>query len=447
MYEKKEGICIETIKNICTQLQATNSKKEKESILRYNENVRGFKEILYFLLNPYIITGISTKKINKDIGKIPNINYSELLDIGSARDTYYGMSNLMNYLKVNNTGRDIDVSVCEYYFTNFDAEMQSFIKSIITKTLRLGCDSKTVNKVYGKDFIPEYEVQQAYSIEKYPLKQNEWFSLSEKQNGIRGSFVDGKILSRQGQEIIGLNHIVEDIYSLGLENYFIDGELKRKNVDNISDNENFRIGTGILNSDATEKPEIYFTVFDVFPAIEFKNGQSNDTYKKRKETLYALKEKIRSNNTANLDVVEIYYEGSDQSEIEKWLDVAVDQDKEGLMLNKDTVYKCKRHNGILKVKRFYTVDLEIVKIEEGSGRLQGTLGAIVVDYKGNEVNVGSGFTDGQRSEMWSYKDELIGRIIEVKYKEESQDKKTGLYSLQFPIFVMLREDGKQVSYN
>jgi hypothetical protein len=43
-------------------------------------------------------------------------------------------------------------------------------------------------------------------------------------------------------------------------------------------------------------------------------------------------------------------------------------------------------------------------------------------------------------------DELIGRVIEVKYKEESNDKKTGLFSLQFPIFVSLREVGKEVSY-
>ena len=35
----------------------------------------------------------------------------------------------------------------------------------------------------------------------------------------------------------------------------------------------------------------------------------------------------------------------------------------------------------------------------------------------------------------------------VKYKEESKDKKTKLISLQFPTFVCIREDGKEVSYN
>lgn len=389
------------------------------------------------MLNPFIITGISTKKINKKVGIIPNVNYSS---VGS-------MHNLLEYLMINNTGRDIDISICESVFTNYDPEMQEFIKSIITKTLRLGIDSKTANKVYGKDFIPEYDVQQAYSIDKYPLKNNEWFSLSEKQNGNRGSYVDGKLISRQGQEYSRLDHIISDLESLDLQGYFVDGELKRKNIDGISDNENFRIGTGILNSDSSDKSEIYFTIFDIFPANEFANGESKLTYKKRKEQLNQLRKTIKSQEIQNLAIVDMYYEGTDQSEIDKWLNFAVSNDKEGLMLNKDVIYKCKRHSGILKVKRFYNIDLKIIGYEEGSGRLTGTLGALVVDYKGNPVNVGSGYSDELRSQLWNMRDDLIGKIIEVKYKEESMDKTTKLPSLQFPIFVQMRLDKDEVSYS
>jgi DNA ligase-1 len=56
-------------------------------------------------------------------------------------------------------------------------------------------------------------------------------------------------------------------------------------------------------------------------------------------------------------------------------------------------------------------------------------------------------SDEQREDFWSRRDEMPGRVIEVKYKEESSDKKTGLLSLQFPIFVTLREEGKDVSYD
>ena len=124
----------------------------------------------------------------------------------------------------------------------------------------------------------------------------------------------------------------------------------------------------------------------------------------------------------------------------------VREDKEGLMLNLDVPYKCKRHNGILKVKRFYTMDLQITGCEEGAGRLAGTLGAFTVDYKGNEIRVGSGFTDEQRMEFWTNRDALVGLLCEVKYKEISYDKNTGAESLQFPVFVALRRDKDDVSF-
>ena len=93
------------------------------------------------------------------------------------------------------------------------------------------------------------------------------------------------------------------------------------------------------------------------------------------------------------------------------------------------------------------MDLPVIEVLEGEGRLKGTFGAFVVKYKNNTVNVGSGFDDETRKQIWEDKDNLIGRIIEVKYKEISKDKKTGLESLQFPIYVGLREGGKRVSYD
>ena len=92
------------------------------------------------------------------------------------------------------------------------------------------------------------------------------------------------------------------------------------------------------------------------------------------------------------------------------------------------------------------MDLHILRCEEGSGRLAGTLGAFVLDYKGNEVNVGSGFSDEQRTAFWAAKDEMPGRLCEVKYKEISNDKNTGAESLQFPVFISIRTDKDEVSY-
>lgn len=432
------------LKKLCDELMSTSSKNAKTSIITRNKDNQLFTDVLYFLFNTYITTGLSTKKINKNVGVINGVNYvdcltSELYPLGDIR-------NLLEYIKANNTGRDYDISMCESYFTNFEPDMQSFIKSILTKSLKLGFDSKTVNKVMGKGFIPEHEVQQAYSIDKYNLKKEEWFSLSEKMNGIRGSYVDGKFLSRQGLEIEGLDHIINEIETIGLADSFIDGELIRINSDGIPDNENFRLTTSIINSDSSDKSGIKFVIFDFMPAHEFENGESKLTYKDRLNLLYDLKDNIQMTDLDHIEVVDLIYAGTDQSKIELYLNEMVAKDKEGLMLNRDMVYKCKRHNGILKIKRFYTMDLPVIGFEKGTGRLSDTLGAFVVDFKGNKVNVGSGFSDEQRNDFWNNREDLIGRIVEVKYKEISSDK-SGVQSLQFPTFVDIREVGKKVSYN
>ncbi len=148
----------------------------------------------------------------------------------------------------------------------------------------------------------------------------------------------------------------------------------------------------------------------------------------------------------NISVVDIFYQGTDQSKIWKWLSYAEENDFEGVVLNLDAPYQCKRTKDLIKVKKFYNVDLKIVGYEEGSGKLSGTLGTLIVDFKGNNVKVGSGLNDATRTELWNNRDTLIGKIVEVKYKEISKDKKTNKESLQFPIFVSIRADKDEVSY-
>ena len=423
------------VRDVFNTLSQTASTLAKRDILSGNSDSDRFKAFINYLLNPFLITGISTKKITKITDKPPTMIFSSFLE-------------MMDYILTNNTGSDEVIANINHFLSACDLDMRDFYTSIITKSARLGCDIKSVNKAFGFEFIPQWEVQQSYNIDKSPLKENEWFALTEKLNGVRGTYYEGKIISRQGKELIGLEHITDDIDQLfeKAENWVIDGELVRFNSDGLSDNENFRIGTGIISRDDANKSSIRFTIFDVLPKSEFIAGESELLYKDRLSVLNELRDKAIALSLSNISVVENLYAGTDTSKIDELLSVMVDEGREGLMLNRDSRYYRKRHNGILKVKRFYTIDLKVLEVEEGSGRLTGMLGAFVVDYKGNVVNVGSGMTDDQRVEFWQIRHSLPGRGIEVKYKEESSDKKTGLFSLQFPIFVSLREEGKEESY-
>ena len=162
--------------------------------------------------------------------------------------------------------------------------------------------------------------------------------------------------------------------------------------------------------------------------------------------MYQIQQTIQGNpQFSNIRLVDFLYEGTDHSKIEYWTNKMTEQGFEGCMVARDVPYYCKRHNGLLKSKLFSNLDLEIVGYEAGEGKYEGMLGAFIVQFKDNTVKVGSGLSDDQRKEFWDIKEDLIGRIVEVKYKEISKDKTTGKESLQFPIFQRLREVGKEPS--
>ncbi len=428
---------MEEIITLFKKIQITNGLNDKKAIIVENKDNELFKKCLRFLLDGNIITGISNSKVSK-------ISPSTTVDC--AKHPLNSFEEVMEYLEEYNTGRDEDIANVKsfLYGVNVNKDDFMFYIQMITKKFRLGVDAKTVNKCIP-GLIPSWEVQLGSAYDKLKLKDGEWYSLSHKINGNRASFYHDKLISRQGKEFIGMRHIISDLKQLGM-GWFYDGELVRKNFDNLSDGENFRIGTGIINSDAEEKEEIKFVIFDYFPESEVAKGTSTAKYKTRRKQLNALREVIAEKELKNIEVVTMVYEGTDQAQIMKWLDYAVDMGWEGLMLNKDAVYKCKRTTDLIKIKRFYSMDLPVIEVLEGEGRLKGTLGALVVQYKNNTINVGSGFDDETRKKFWSNKEELIGRVIEVKYKEITKDKKTGLESLQFPIYMTIRELDKCVSY-
>lgn len=436
--------------NVINSLRTESSSKAKENILTGNINNELLKSILNFVYNPYILTGISKSRIidiqlTKDIVKMlpPNIpeNIVELID----------------YIKNNNTGRNVDLYICKQSIILISSqseskeEMQEFLYDIISKSLKTGCTAKTLNKIYGLDFIPLWEVQQGYPVDKAKLKGDEYISISQKLNGIRGTYIDSKIISRQGIEIEGLEHIISDIKKilqlyLCNNNYVIDGELIRNNVHNtLSDNDNFRLTTSVVNGN-NNKEEIQFIIFDILHKEWFLDYNFCPNYSERRKILEKLQNFIKDNDIKNIAVVPLLYEGFDHSNISKYLKQMDSEGKEGCMVNLDVPYYRKRHKGILKVKTFKTCDLQIVGYEEGNGLFSGKLGSIVVDLNGNNVNVGTGLTEEQRNFYWKYRDSLIGKIAEVKYKEVSKDK-TGKESLQFPIFVCIREEGKEISMN
>ena len=421
---------MEEIIKIINQLREESSTNGKLKILKDNSDNELLKKVLEYTYNPFKKYGVTEKVLIPTNEEFNNIELFQLLDLLSNSHINDSLrKTVKSFLGSIQFKEERDLYVC-----------------MLLKDLKIGCNSKTINKAIPK-LIPEFNIQQAYPLDKYPFKKKEWFVLEEKLNGINCSYVNGIMLSRQGKEIINLSHLTKELEQLSFKNYYFNGELVRHNDGELTNGENFRETTSIVNSDAEDKTNIDLIVFDLLPLEEFYEGKSKLKYKDRLNQLKQLEKEAEEKGLVHLYIPKIYYEGDDNTVINKYLDQATQEDKEGLMCIKNGVWKNKRSSTILKVKKFMNADCEIIGYEEGTGRLEGKLGAFVIDYKGNKVNVGSGYTDEERIEFWQHRDDYIGRILQVKFKEETKDKKTGLVSIQFPIYQCIREIGKEVSYN
>lgn len=420
------------------KLQSISGAKAKCDFIKSHDEDPYFKRFLYFALNPLITYNISKKSLDKLMSG-NNTDGQKLIFFNDIFECCEHLSRL----------RSMDDATLRQIKTLLDMkypeqEEKELYMQLLSKTVRLGITGKTINKIIP-NLIPEWEVQQAYPVDKYPLKTGTEFWLTQKLNGARATLYEGQLLARSGMPYKGLEHITEALSWLRVAGFVADGELTLRDKGSLSDNEAFRVATGVLNSDSVNKTVICYTIFDMIPVKDFDALKPQVTYKYRRDILNQFAERIADTDGA-VKVLPVLYHGTDQSKIEELLEQMVREDKEGLMINTDAPYRRTRHKGILKVKRFYTMDLPIIRCEEGTGRLSGTLGAFVLKYKENEVKVGSGFTDEQREQFWNNRDDMEGLLCEVKYKEISQDKGTGLESLQFPVFVGIRTDKTEVSY-
>lgn len=429
--------------SIFEQIKSVSGKKEKEKILEKYGNEVLFKEMLMFLYNPYIVTGLKEKKLNKEVGC-------------TVTESFHNVYELIIYLKRNNTGRDVDVANVLNYINKFrDNEIvYGFLVKFVTKEYKCGITASTINKVYGKGFIPEHEILLAKKWESEHHKIDGDFIVTTKLDGLRATaFKENgkvKVYARSGIPIEGLVEVEEALMMNDFpDNTVYDGELLNINTDNLASKDLFRATQSKIRKDGIKK-DVEFHIYDTLPIREFRDGISKENALSRKLAIESYILTYRANKTTKHDIiirVPMLYIGKDKTKVQELLKEAIINKQEGVMINVvDSKYECKRSSNLLKAKEFNTVDLVVCGFEEGHGKNKGTLGAIICDYKGYSLKVGSGFTDSDRQEIWENKDKYLLSIAEIQYFEESTNDK-GELSLRFPVFVQIRWDKDSVSYN
>lgn len=429
--------CLKCISSIFQDIANTPGRLDKEQILNDNKDNLLFKECLRFLLDTYTVTGISKAKLSKKL----NLN----LETYECINLYY----LMDYIRKNNTGKDSDIIVVQK-FMRANKEVEDFIFGLITKSLKIGVSKKTANSVYGDTFVDDFKVMKSTNYEEVANEFNEkaekeGYAIYIKENGIRGEIIKSdssiKIRSRQGLYVDGLVDLEEAF--INAPNGLYEGEILAIGV--FKDSNEQCQKTRSLYSKNGIKHGLKIKLFDYVSLEDMHQCKNKVPTHKRKEF---IKKVVNELNSEFVEYIEPIYIGKDISMIDVKLKEIISNKLEGISCNILTSpYEFKRSKWAVKVKEFHTIDLEIVGIYEGDSKYKGKMGGMTIKYKNNTVDVGSGWSDLEREYYWNKKEEFIGRILEVKYKDETVDESTGLPSLQFPIKVCVREIGKEVSYH
>jgi DNA ligase-1 len=353
---------------------------------------------------------------------------------------------LRNRDLTGNAARDaVDALVAQATQT----EWNGWYRRILIKDLRCGTSEKTINKVVEKKYaqyaIPIFGCQLAHDSANHESKVSGKKLIEVKLDGVRVLTVvrsDGRVdmFSRNGKELVNFPHIVEQLSNV-VKTYGTD-----KNIDVVLDGEIMSSSFQDLMKQVHRKDNVaagdaILNLFDVIPLADFEKGVWNKSQSDRSDMVYYW-HKTYKDMLPNVAVVGHELVDLDTTEGQvRYKEInakAIAGGYEGIMLkDPEAPYECKRSAAWLKLKPFIEVSLAIVEVEEGTGRNIDKLGAFVCegedDGKLIRVNVGSGFSDDNRSTYWSGRDNLIGNIVEVRADAVTQNQ-DGSYSLRFPRF-------------
>ena len=438
---------------IIKQLEADNSRLAKEQVLlsAMEEGLDEFFAGVRMALDPLYTFGVKQVPESKVNGQ--GLKWEIFLDLAEKLN------------KRELTGHDArDAILLTRDIATMD-QWNMFYRRILIKDLRCGVSEKTVNKV-AKQFpqysIPIFTCPLAHDSANHEKKMIGKKQVEVKLDGVRvitiiqgdtshGKFSRVEMFSRNGKQFHNFGHIISEIEEVVKDNpppydLVLDGEVMSANFQDLMKQ--------VHRKDGKQSKDAVLHLFDMCPLSEFQKGMWDKTQSFRSQAVKAWvdqhKDVLKHVQTLDWEDVNLdTQEGQDRFvELNK---AAVDGGYEGVMIkDPEAPYECKRTHSWLKAKPFIEVTLNVVAVEEGTGRNEGRLGAVIVEGEDDgynyKLNCGSGFTDSQRDEFWIERDSLIGNLIEIRADARTKSQDSETYSLRFPRFKCFRgfEAGEKV---
>ena len=424
---------------IIKELEKTASRLDKEAIIKREAEASNieFFEGCKLALDNMITFGV--KQINekdKDDGQ------------GLSWEGFLQLTNALMLRQL--TGNDAQTAIAHARMKATRDQWNNWYKLILQKDLRAGFSEKTINKVVEKKYdksysIPQFVVQLAHDSANHESKVTGQKLIEVKLDGVRVIAIvypTGlvSLFSRNGKSLDNFPLVEQQLARhafMFAEPVVLDGEIMSASFQDLMKQVHRK-------SDA-KADDAVLNLFDILTLKDFSAGKSARTQLERSDWLKQWYEPI-AEYMPNVIIVgqELVNLGTEagKTRYKEINQLAIQGGYEGIMLKDISApYECKRSVAWLKLKPFIEVSLEVTDVEEGTGRNQGRLGAVVCsgqdDGRTITVNCGSGFSDNDRTVYWANRTDLIGQIVEVRADAITQNQ-DGTYSLRFPRFLRFR---------
>ena len=408
---------------VIQKLESDNSRLFKEGVIADNIDNEEFIWGARLALDPMITFGVQQVPLSEEDGPgLDNEQFDKL-----ARD-------LEQRELTGHAARD---AILQAMAEATQEQWNDWYRRILIKDLRCGVSEKTINNVQ-KDTIPVFGCMLAHDGAKHPKKITGECYVEYKYDGVRVIAIvqngSATLYSRNGKLLANFPHIEEALSKPEFNNFVFDGEVMSDDFQSLMKQ--------VHRKEGAQTQDAYLALFDVLTLADFNKGKTEDNATVRRELLTTLQfddcVKVVDATLINFDTEE------GKAKFDEMNAEALDKGYEGLMIKPTfEVYKCKRSHAWLKVKPFIEVTLKVVAVEEGTGKNEGVLGALVVegedDGKFFHVNVGSGLTDENREQIWESRDAVIGQLVEVRADAATQSQDAeDTWSLRFPRFKTFR---------
>lgn len=398
------------------KVELTSSSISKKSYLRGLDDIT--KRAIQYALDPFMTFGIT-------VDELPIGDLFSLQKVGDPKEWWLLGFELMDALCARTyTGYRARDLVRGWLSKAPDGEHAKWGMRVLNKDLRCGVSIAIALSVWP-GLVEQFSVSLAQPYEGEALGPG-W--IEPKLDGIRMVIIDGVALSRGGHLVQNVQHIIDHMSSLNLLNDYVwDGEC-------LDPSASFEATSGSARNTNTDGGmNLVFHPFDLVQRGQWRLRRTN-SLNARKEELMLLAPLVESDCVR--PIIGEYVSDPTNALMIEQRDKFMAQGFEGSMY-KDaySMYQFKRSDAMLKFKKFETMDAKIVDVEEGRGKYVGVLGALVVEADDVRFNVGSGYTDNERTELWNLRETLLGKTVEVKYQNKTNHGKG-----RFPIYIRMRPD-------